>query len=93
MDFTQILEETKSVYESENLSNQTNEPISLSVMYEHFKKIDTYILSTVNGKKGAERGKLLGNINNKLKSIIEDEDLMMFILESLSDEINDIDDF
>jgi hypothetical protein len=62
-------------------------------MDEHYNKINKYMTTLINGQKGDKRGELLGQMNRTLKSIIDDDDLMMFILESLPYELGCIVDF
>ncbi len=94
MDFETILEETKRDYKPEKHCRGLNisDPY-FSTMKEHYNKINKYVLTTLDGKKGAERGGLLGYMNQKIQTIINDDDLIMFILENLPYKVNNIDDF
>ena len=94
MNFEIILQETKKDFKVEKHCRglDLSDPY-FDVMDKHYKTINNYISATISGKKEAERGKLLGNLNNDLKSIIDNEDLMMFILENLPAEFNNIDEF
>ena len=62
-------------------------------MDEHYAKITKYMITLISEQKGAKRGELLGQMNQSLKSIIDDDDLMMFILESLPYNLGCIVDF
>ena len=94
MEFKTILIETKNDFKEEkhNMSINLSDPY-FAVMEKHYKEINEYIKTKINGKRGEERGKLLGDMNLLLKSVIENKDLMMFILEHLSEEYNFIDKF
>jgi hypothetical protein len=63
------------------------------IMNANYKDIDKCITDMIKDKRGKEKGKIFGKINKMLKKNINDEDLMMFILENLSEENACLDDF
>jgi len=94
MDLLTILVKTKEDYnpEKHHGSIDLSDPY-YDKMNKHYKDINKYIDEVCNNLKGAKRGEMMHYINNTLKSILDNSDLMTFVLEHLDEQYAYIDKF